>query len=295
MNSLSLGVIGVFGLLGTAQAVLQPPVNGQVYDGTLGISWLQDANMVKTMCDPPVDPLWTSFDLSTITDDPSTPHTEQASGLDKPTICAQLGSLNWYEAEAWIAHLNANNYLGINSWRQPKVEPPDATYAFSNNGTTAGGFGATGSGYDTATPIGGWGPAGDGDGIWSEMGWMYYHNLGNLGNCTPNDASPTSCAGQSGSGLASTTTPDGVQIHNLQPNWYSSGTEYAPDPSHAWDFFAPFGLQVYDGPKAFSRFVWPVHPGQSAAPTTTSIPALPVWGLGLMVLLVVGLARRRLR
>lgn len=51
--------------------------------------------------------------------------------------------------------------------------------AFSNNGTTDLGYGATNAGWLT----------GAGDFV-SEMGYMYYANLGNLGFCTPNNALP---------------------------------------------------------------------------------------------------------
>jgi len=50
------GVIGVllFGLLGfisTAHAALNDLGNGLVGDTTLNITWMQDANLVKTSCD----------------------------------------------------------------------------------------------------------------------------------------------------------------------------------------------------------------------------------------------------
>jgi hypothetical protein len=91
-------------------------------------------------------------------------------------------------------------------------------YGFSNNGTTDVGYGNT-------SPN-------------SEMAYMYYVNLGNLGYCTPDTATrrPTSRP----AGAFAHTAP----FDNLQSFLYWSGTAYAPDPaSYAWDFDTGIGLQ----------------------------------------------------
>ena len=125
MGRFMAGILGAFGLITSAQAALQPPLNGQVYDDVLGINWLQDANMVKTLCDAG-HPLWNSFDPSLIPNN---------SYRDKTTICdTDEGRLNWYEADGWIAHLNANGYLGQNDWRQLAAGQPDATCSHQTTG-----------------------------------------------------------------------------------------------------------------------------------------------------------------
>jgi hypothetical protein len=100
----------------------------------------------------------------------------QTSGYDAD------GLMNWADANAWAAGLI---YGGYSDWRLPTVAPIGASfdYATSNNGTTDVGYGNT-------SPN-------------SEMAYMYYVNLGNLGYCTPNGGgSSTSCSEQTGWGLA---------------------------------------------------------------------------------------------
>ena len=96
--------------------------------------------------------------------------------------------------------------------------------ALSNNATTD-------SGYADAD---GWL---DGAGVpMSEMGHMFYVTLGNLGFCTPNDASPNQCATQTGWGLTNT-----ADFLNVQTPFYWSGTERSA--SDAWAFFFNDGSQ----------------------------------------------------
>jgi hypothetical protein len=60
IGKLTAGIFGAFGLIASVQAALLAPVDGQVYDDVLGIRWLQDANLIKTLCDAN-DPLWQSL------------------------------------------------------------------------------------------------------------------------------------------------------------------------------------------------------------------------------------------
>ncbi len=253
MNKLVAGIVGVFGLIGSTQAALGPVVNGQVYDDVLGISWLQDANVFKTLCDAS-DPLATGF----------TP-VDSASAA---AICANNGRMTWNDAEAWIARLNANNYLGVNTWRQWAVPDPtnDTTCSLQNGGASG-----SDAGYNCTA---------------SELGHLFNVTLGN-----PDDGDDN-CYNPPG------TDPD----HCLQNKWpfnnvqsyrYWSGTEYAPDPSTAWIFETVNGFQLPNDKARGNGFVWPVRPGQAAAPS--AVPTLSMWGLGLMGLLLAGLARRRLR
>ena len=127
-----LGVLlfGLFGLVSTSHAALNDLGNGLVNDTTLNITWMQDANLVKTSCDAN-NALWQAFDPAAL------PAAEQ-SGRTKAQICTANGTLNWFEAEAWMAVLNAQNYLGHNDWRQPATPQPDltceSTFAVGNNG-----------------------------------------------------------------------------------------------------------------------------------------------------------------
>ena len=123
MKSLSkrsmLGVLllGLLGVITNSHAALQNLGNGLVNDDTLGITWMQDANLVKTSCDANND-LWQAFD----------PTAGPNSGRNKTQICIDNGDLTWNEAQTWIGVLNnfgGSGYLGHNDWRLPNTAVPD--------------------------------------------------------------------------------------------------------------------------------------------------------------------------
>ena len=170
--------------------------------------------------------------------------------------------------------MNANGgtgYLGINNWRLPTLSPVDGSSTFntgfSNNGTTDIGTGATGIGWQT----------GVGDFV-SEMGYMYYANLSNLGFCTPNNGAPTGCVVQAGFGLSNT-----GPFSNLQSNHYWSGLEFAPLPSDAWSFVFGDGNQRANF-KPSNLFAWAVRSGDVAAtvPEPGSVLLVAAGLIGLM-------------
>ena len=162
------------------------------------------------------------------------------------------GRMNWANANAWAASLS---YGGYDDWRLPTLTPIGANfkYNFSNNGSTD-------EGYNITSPH-------------SEMAYMYYVNLANLGFCTPNGGgSPMSCIVPKGYGLV-----DGPALNdeslftNLQSSEYWSGLEYAPDTRNAWYFSPPFGGQN-DDRKDASHYAWAVRPGDVAAASTGNVP-----------------------
>ena len=181
------------------------------------------------------------------------------------------GRMNWSAANAWAASLSyfdSVRSVTWTDWRLPTVGPVGTVFDYdsSNNGTTDVSYGNT-------SPN-------------SEMAYMYYVNLGNLGLCTPDNGDPTSCADQAGWGLANTAPFD-----NLQSYIYWSGTASAPDPaSLAWHFFTRYGLQDY-GFQNFELFAWAVRPGDVAAAGAVPEPmSLALLGAGWAGL---ALGRRR--
>ena len=104
--------LSLFAVEASAQLVKRGP--SLVYDETLNITWLRDANLALT----------NHFDVPDIRPD---------------------GSMTWHTALAWIDALNATNYLGYSDWRLPKIEPIGAeyTYHYSLDGTSDYGMGIT--------------------------------------------------------------------------------------------------------------------------------------------------------
>ena len=207
------GVV-VLGLAVPAQAALQgrlPVTPGGTdyqayYDTVLDITWLADANLAATN----TFGLALGTSLGTYPGDPS-----GVSG-----VIYAGGTMTWPGARFWIDAMNAADYLGVNDWRLPTVGPVNGTafdHSLSYNGTTDYGYNVS---APTTTYAGS---------TASEMAYMYYNNLGNLGVCTPDSVYPN-CTEQTGWGLAHT-----APFANVQSHRYWSGTEYGPFPSNAWD------------------------------------------------------------
>ncbi|MCV6613331.1 MAG: DUF1566 domain-containing protein, partial [Cellvibrionaceae bacterium] len=231
--------------------------NGLVDDTSQNITWLQDANLVKTSCDAN-NALWQAFDPLAL--DPA-----QRSGNTKQEICVGVGGreggrLNWFEAEAWIAVLNAQNYLGYNDWRQPITNQPDATCSDTDSNGQGYNYRCTGS----------------------ELGYIFNSAAPDgLGN--PNDLDNNCYPGSGGPYCLQNNGP----FTNMQSFAYWSGTEYAPDPSYAaWLFSTNYGIQGGYYKDNYDSYVWAVRSGQSAAAPTQPVPALGGLGLGLLGLLL---------
>ncbi|WP_456444505.1 Lcl domain-containing protein [Thiolapillus sp.] len=94
-------------------------LNGEqlIEDQTLSLEWTRDANLAKTLCNNQ-DPLWIGFDPTKVV---------QGTGRTGSEICTDGGRMNWYEAQAWLKHLNDHNYLGHSNWRLPEISYQDAS------------------------------------------------------------------------------------------------------------------------------------------------------------------------
>ncbi|MCV6614520.1 MAG: DUF1566 domain-containing protein [Cellvibrionaceae bacterium] len=245
------------------QAALIDHGNGLLSDTVQNVTWLQDANLVKTSCDAN-NALWQAFD-------PLALPLAQRSGNTKQEICDGLGGnaggqLNWYEAGAWVALLNAQNYLGYNDWRLPNVVQPDASCSDTDGNGQNYGYRCTGSefGHLFAAPA----PAGLG-------------NPNNLDdNCHSGGSSPF-CLQNTG------------LFNNMQSEHYFTGADYTPLTTNAWSFRTDFGFLGNYSKVTRSFYVLALRSGQVAQAPARAVPAMGGLGLALMSLLTLLLAGRR--
>lgn len=157
----------------------------------------------------------------------------------------------------------------VNSWRNQVDLAEALSVTFGSNNYTDWRL-PTALNRDGTGPCFGYGCTG------SELGHLFYTELGNKGYCEASGKCP-----QTGWGL--TYTGD---FKNLKPGFYWSATEYAHGSSLVWGFNIRSGYQENDL-RGYSNYAIAVRPGLALAPEPTS---MVLFGTGGIVLV----ARRKL-
>jgi hypothetical protein len=245
-RTLAVPVALAIGLLSgtTAHAALESRLGGQAfYDTALDVTWLANANLAAT----------NTFGVAGIMED---------------------GSMKWTTAQNWVGAMNTANYLGYSDWRLPAVNPVSGTffnYSFAFSGSTDKGYNLSAPGSPYAGSHG------------SELAYLFYNSLGNLGARNLNGASygcesnATACLTQTG------------PFQNIVSEIYWTGAAYQPVATNTWYFDMGTGYQdaTWEGIKYYA---WAVRTGDVAA-----VPEASTWGMMLAGLGLVGFAARARR
>lgn len=152
------------------------------------------------------------------------------------------GLMTWSETQTWIDEINDPSsiyYMGYSDWQLPNTNPVNGLsydYSWSLDGSTDRGYNisASGSAYPGSTG--------------SDMAYMFYTELGNLGYYDTSGDWPQAGWGLGNSGLFS----------NLEADFYWSNFYYTPDSGVAWFFNFDFGVQNGND-KTYSYHAWAVR------------------------------------
>lgn len=228
-----------------ASAALTDLGNGTILDSDLASVWTKDGNLFKSQATNPS----LVFDIigsagGAITDSGGT------YVLSSGDFDTGAGTLTWYGAKAWVGYLNSIGYAGHSDWRLPSVSPVNGT-----SFVTVQSFDGTSDvGYNNGSPA-------------SELGHLFYTELGNKGYYTTSGA---------------TQTPYGVTnagpFTNLRSAVHWSGTEF--DSANAWYFSTAEGLQFnFDKTQQYAALA--IAPVPEPATASLLVVGLVAMGLGI--------------
>lgn len=206
------------------------------YDTTMDMTWLANANLAATQ-------------------------TFGVAGIEAN------GSMDWNEANSWIAGMNAAQWLDYSAWRMPTMVDIDGDGCVFRNA-----YNGADCGYNTVRT----GPNA------SEMSSMYYDTLQN-----------TPFIDDQGNNTGVIGIQNTAPFSNLVSELYWTGLNYEPNGSptgEAWYFGMPSGGQ---GKRAHSwdHWVWAVADGNAFNISTVPVPAA-AWLFGSAIALL-GWTRRR--
>lgn len=183
------------------------------------------------------------------------------------------GWMNHADATAWAASLNV---FGVTGWRLPTTAPVNGT-AFQNATSFNG---STDNGYNGSTAV-------------SEMGYMFYQNLGMKGYCKPASVFPNCITNAPAVAVGVSATNMGPFV-NIQSNAYWTDVSSVVDSTKAMSFGYQNGYQwTNNNLKSDSLNAWAVHDGNVVAVPEAEGWAMAFSGFALLPLLARRVGNRR--
>ena len=244
----------------TAHAALESSAGGtMIYDTDRNITWVTDANLFRTqfIANPNLTSEIIAANSGIVQNLPNSyDGNDRVYNLNASDFGTGDGRLNWFAAKAWV---NSLEYGGISDWRLPTItDTGEAGCDESFSGTDCG------DNVDTSG---------------SELAHLFYDELGLKAATSANGEE------QSGYGITAETGTGFIQnIQTLVPYW--SATDYATDPSAAWDFWFHNGSQSVDA-KGARNFAWAIRDGDVAP---VLVPGA-IWLFGSTILGFAGIKR----
>ncbi len=186
------------------------------------------------------------------------------------------GKMSWTAANHWVSQLRIYDPVRnqfFDDWRMPHMEPRDVPRLPSNDGSTD-------LGYTNMSQL-------------TELGYMYYVNLGNLGFCTPHGGGTSNlCIEQPGWGLV-----DGIEANDeslfanlMADNYWADTTGLGA--GSAWYVDLGRGNQ-YITASSQLFYVWAVRDGDVVTTDPVAVPTPATLPLVATAILAAYLLRRR--
>ena len=261
----------------SADAAFYSYGHGMVYDSSLNITWMQDANLLGTQLagNSNLVNQIIAANGGAVTDSLG------SHALSATKDFGAGGQVSWWGAKAYMTYLNSIQYNGISTWRLAANQPINGTTWQPTSFSPAQYDGSSDFGYHILSPQ-------------SEMAYLYGIGLNHDSQAlytTTGDSNPSwTVPSMSFQNAANNNAADSffnVSLGETASYW--SNTESPYNLNQAWRFNFYSGGQLIRSKTHPGYYAWAVAPGNVAA---VPVPAA-IWLFGSSIAGLMGLNCRR--